>query len=122
MRKLLATTAAVLVLGAGSAVAAMSDWDADGNASVSRAEFDQHLGESFAEYDADEDGTLSGDELGEVGGFENIDSDWSAWDQNTDSALSEEEFGEGLFTNYDQDSDSAWSETEYEAAEEDDWF
>lgn len=113
---LAAATAAALV--AGGALAqdddrmaggSASGFDANGDARISRDEFQTGFHQEWRR-NAGDDGPMDEEtfERSILGDSE----DFEAFDSNDDGMLTEEEYAEGVFAEYDGDSDGLWTEDE----------
>ena len=95
-----------------------SEWDADGDGSITMQEWDAGLEEDglFDNWDSDSDGLLSQDEFNE--GFEATDSDvtydYDSWDSDGDGLLSSDETSAGLYDTYDENDNDVIEEPEYD--------
>lgn len=81
-----------------------ADWDADRDARLTRAEFDQRYGNVYTRWDADRDGTVAMDEM--------ADTWYDLWDDNNDDFIDENEWtdatGDWNFTGFDYGTWADW--------------
>jgi hypothetical protein len=127
MKKLMMTSAAALLV-AGTAFAADTSWDTNGDGMIDRDEYNAGMSQNdstFGAWDSDGDGTLSRGEY-ETGvqesddpdGFGSWDERYSGWDADEDDMLSSDEYSEGLWGTFDADGDDMWNDEEAAAWEE----
>lgn len=118
--RLAASTLALSMTVASVAAADGSDWNTDGSAGISKNEFRSGFGanRAFATWDADNSGTLSRAEI-ETGVGDRRDfrdrygENWfEDWDANSDSAISEDEYYDGLYVSYDADGSNVIDDAE----------
>ncbi|GGK54687.1 hypothetical protein [Salinarimonas ramus] len=102
---------------------AFSDWDADGNGSISMEEFETNFGGDtgvFYSWDTNDDNSIGPDELS-AGLGDNAtafnerfgDDAFTEWDEDADGMLTETEFNEGVYAGYDADDSGVIEEPEY---------
>lgn len=96
-----------------------TDWDADANQQITRAEFDTRMQSDFAEWDVDGDGALGHDEA--------ADAFWDFFDPNDDNIVDSEEWSAGVdrwrfdgvdwgtYETWDADTNAELAETEWRA-------
>ncbi|MFN7025048.1 MAG: hypothetical protein ACK4QP_11105 [Pseudorhizobium sp.] len=111
-RTLAAPAVSLLLMAGGVLAADFANWNTDGKDGISKAEFRAEFGKNraFDIWDADNSGTLSQVELqaglggdGQAFGHR-YGKDWfEDWDANSDSAISEDEYYDGLYASYDAD-------------------
>lgn len=99
-------------------------WDTTTDNMIDPAEFRTGFDNEqwFNDIDDDDDGLLSTDEF-ELGASDWGIADnelWTAWDENEDDFIDDDEFAKGLFDVWDEDDDVMLACNEYEAGL--DWF
>lgn len=120
------TTETITVFAEDSGTATFADFDTNGDGTLDRDEVPATYQNNFAEWDADEDGSLSSEEFYNTT-FRNTDAD-------RDDGISEEEWNTGFagmygawndddFATFDADADGSLSNDEWNTAfAESDWF